>query len=81
MNGQHAAFVLTTAEERGSVINNSLEVAVWSLAYADNKIIRKEYFYEITEFAGEREITPLDIFPCKFLDIQNSEEIRTNLEM
>jgi hypothetical protein len=78
--GQYAAFVVTAVSEKGNFDTSNAQVTVWSLASAGDKIFRKEYFYEIMEYSGEREITSLEVFPCKYLDEQDGGKTRANLE-
>jgi hypothetical protein len=73
--------VVTSVSEKGNFDTRSVQVTVWSLASAGDKIFRKEHFYEIMEYGGEREITSLEVFPCKYLDEQDSGKTRANLEV
>lgn len=73
--------MVTSVSEKGNFDTSSVQVTVWSLASAGDKIFRKEHFYEIVEFDGEREITSLEVFPCKYLDEQDGGKTRTNLEL
>lgn len=81
VDGQYAAFVVTMVAELGNRSDyESWQVTVWALASAGGKIIRKQHLYEIFEFGGERDITSLEIFPCKYLDIQDGGKTKTRLE-
>jgi hypothetical protein len=82
IDGQYAAFVVTTVTKRGSVDPKTTEtqITVWSLASAGDKIVRHRHDYEIYEFGGERDITSLALFPCKYLDMKDGGETRRHLE-
>jgi hypothetical protein len=84
IDGQYAAFVVTTVTGRGGrdrdLMRAQTQVTVWSLASAGDKIVRHRHDFEIHEFGGEREITSLDLFPCKYLDIKDGGKTRKHLE-
>lgn len=80
IDGQYASFVVSTVTGTRRMDHESTIIIVWSLASAGDKITRHKHDYEILEFGGEREITSLDVFPCKYLDIKDRGETRRHLE-
>ena len=52
----------------------------WYLLFDDKAIIKALYSFEIDEFAGDREITSLQLFPTVYLDSADGGETKSKLQ-
>jgi hypothetical protein len=70
-----AGVVISTKEEF-----QHLEIKVWYLGFDGTVLKRKASTVDIYEYVGEKEITSLDIYPCKYWDIKDGGKRRKAFE-
>lgn len=69
------------AEEQRAGKKPGLHIEVWTLQYDGNIVSRSANTVSYIEwFGGEREVTSLPVYPCRFRDVLDSGETRRKLE-